>query len=129
VPYPDIERLLVARLAGVLGVRFVTDLPSNLQQVLPLGQVNRIGGADDVITLDRANVDVDAYAGSRAAALELAERVREDLRMALPGAALPGGVVVCRVETLSGPAWRPYDDAGGVRRFGATYQITTRYQH
>jgi hypothetical protein len=30
---------------------------------------------------------------------------------------------------LSGPAWRPYDDAGGVRRFGATYQITTRYQH
>jgi hypothetical protein len=127
VPYPDIERLLVAHLAATLGVRFVTDLPSNLQQILPLGQVNRIGGGDDVVTIDRANVDVDTYAAGRAQALDLAERVREELRMRLPGYPV-AGVVVCRVETLSGPAWRPYDDATMVRRFGATYQITTRYQ-
>jgi hypothetical protein len=119
--------MLVGHLAAVLGVRFVTDLPANLQQILPLGQVNRIGGGDDVVTIDRANVDVDTYAGTRAAALALSERVREELRLRLPGVVV-GGVEVCRVDTLSGPAWRPYDDTTNVRRFGATYQITTRYQ-
>jgi hypothetical protein len=58
VPYPDVERLLVAYLGAALGVRVVTDLPANLQQILPLVQVGRVGGADDVVTIDHARVDV-----------------------------------------------------------------------
>jgi hypothetical protein len=126
VPYPDVERLLVTYLGGALGVRVVTDLPSNLQQILPLVQVGRLGGADDVIGLDRASVDVDVYAAGRAASVALAERCREALRMDLPGQTL-GVVTVAAVRTTLGPTWRPYDDTTNVRRFGATYQITTRY--
>jgi hypothetical protein len=74
VPYPDVERLLVTYLGAALGVRVVTDLPANLQQIL-------------------------------------------------------GGVTVSRVRTGEGPAWRPYDDTTNVRRFGATYEITTRYRY
>jgi hypothetical protein len=128
VPYPDVERLLVTYLGAALGVRVVTDLPANLQQILPLVQVGRVGGADDVVTIDRARVDVDVFATGRGAAVELAERCRDALRMSLPGQVV-GGVTVSRVRTGEGPAWRPYDDTTGVRRFGATYEITTRYRY
>jgi hypothetical protein len=62
VPYPDVERLLVTYLGAALGVRVVTDLPANLQQILPLVQVGRVGGADDTVTIDHARVDVDVFA-------------------------------------------------------------------
>lgn len=126
VPYPDVERLLVTYLGGELGVRVVTDLPSNLQQVLPVVQVGRFGGADDVRTIDNGSVDIDVYAAGRGASVALAERCRAALRFDLPGRVI-GGVTVSRVRTTLGPAWRPYDDTTNVRRFGATYQITTRY--
>jgi hypothetical protein len=127
VPYPDVERLLVTHLGAALGVRVVTDLPANLQQILPLVQVGRFGGAD-VVTMDHALMDIDGYAVSRAAALELAERCREELRFRLPGLQV-GGAFVYTVRTMGGVAWRPYDDTTNVRRFGATYQITTRYRY
>jgi hypothetical protein len=128
VPYPDVERLLVTYLGAALGVRVVTDLPANLQQILPLVQVGRVGGADDVVTIDHARVDVDVVATGRGAAVELAERCRDALRMSLPGQVVDG-VTVSRVRTGKGPAWRPYDDTTNVRRFGATYEITTRYRY
>jgi hypothetical protein len=48
--------------------------------------------------------------------------------MSLPGQVVDG-VTVSAVRTGAGPAWRPYDDTTNVRRFGATYQITTRYRY
>lgn len=122
--YGDIERLLTSWLAQQLAVRVVTDLPANLDDVLPLVQVTRYGGGDDVISLDRPLVDVDCYAATRGAAYELAQRVRDAVRFALPGRVVDS-VLVCRVDTLSGPVWRPYENAT-LRRFGASYQITTQ---
>ena len=127
MPYPDVERLLVTYLGDALAVRVVTDLPANLQQVLPLVQVARIGGADDVV-LDAARVDVDVFATGRGAAVELAERCRGALRFGLAGQVVDG-VTVYRVRTGEGPAWRPYEDTAGVRRFGAVYEITTHYRY
>lgn len=123
--YADVERLLVALLPGLTGgVRACTDLPADLLQVLPVVQVARIGGTDSSVSLDVATVDVDSYAASRQAANELAGQVRHALLFALPGAAAAGGVVT-RVQTLSAPAWRPYDNTT-LRRVGASYQLTVR---
>lgn len=116
---------LRAAYAGV-GLRVVTEVPANLAEVLPLTQVTRIGGADTAVVLDLATVDFDFWAADRAAARALALDVHVRLRFALPGAAIPGGVV-CRVDTLTAPAWRPWNNTA-VRRFGASYQITVQAQ-
>lgn len=122
--YPDVERLLVTYLGTALGgVRVLTDTPSNLEKILPVVQVTRFGGVDVAPGIDRPIVDVDAYAATRAAASELAERVRYALLYRLPGTTV-GGVGFPRVDTLTGPSWRPYDNSA-LRRFGASYAITT----
>lgn len=119
--YADVERLLVAFLPGQLGgVRVLTELPANLADVLPVVAVLRLGGTDASVAFDVATVDVDVYAASRAAASALAEQVRRALRFALPHTA-----GVRHVQTLSAPAWRPYDNTA-LRRFGATYQLTVQ---
>lgn len=122
--YADIEALLVPWLANQLGVRVCTDLPANLEAVAPVVQVTRIGGADDTFTLDRAGVDIDCFATARQDAVNLAAQCRDALRFALPGTTV-AGTYVARVETLSGPAWRPYDNTA-VRRFGGSFQLITQ---
>jgi hypothetical protein len=93
-------------------------------------QVTRFGGGDDSLTLDRANVDIDCYVGpdsdgnpDRAAARLLAERVRKAMRVDLAHRTI-AGVIVGRVDTVTGPSERPYDDTS-LRRFGASYAVTT----
>ena len=122
MPYPDVELMLSAWLKTYLGVRVVTDTPSNLALVLPVVQITRYGGTDTVPGLDRATVDVDAYAANRTAAAMLAERVRYGLRFVLQGQQV-GDITVSRVETIVGPSWRPYDNTA-LRRFGASYSLT-----
>jgi hypothetical protein len=123
--YADVERLLVAWLPSQLdGTRTVTDLPSNLGSVLPLVQVTRLGGADLQPSLDRPVVDIDCYATDRAGASDLAQKVRDLVRLLLPGQQVDG-VLVARVDTVSGPSWRPYDNTS-LRRFGASYQLITQ---
>jgi hypothetical protein len=122
--YADVERLLVAYLGSTLSVRAVTDLPSNLGDLLPLVQVTRMGGADLQPTLDRPVVDIDCYATDRVGAYDLAQQVRDLLRLVLPGQ-LVDGVLVARVDTVGGPSWRPYDNTS-LRRFGASYQLITQ---
>lgn len=121
--YPDVERLLVAYLSTALNVRVLTDTPSNLEKVLPLVQVTRYGGDEAAPGIDRATVDIDCYGANRSAASNLAERVRYALLYRLPGTSV-GDVGIPRVDTLTGPSWRPYDNTT-IRRFGASYQITT----
>lgn len=120
----DIESVLVGWLKTATGARCVTELPANLADVLPIIEVARIGGADDTITLDAATVDVVCYSGNRINARALAYRVNGLLRTTAAGAAVTGGVIL-HVRTISGPQWLPYDDLN-VRRFGATYQITSQ---
>lgn len=102
--------------------RVVTELPANLADVVPLIQVVRFGGSDDIWTVDSANVDVDTFAASRDGARSLAEQVRTALRLHLPGYASAGAA--CQsVTTISAPRWVPYDNTS-LRRFNAAYRIT-----
>ena len=111
--------------------RVVVELPANLADVLPVIQVTRFGGSDDVITLDSANIDIDVFASaantvggasSRSAAETLSEQVRSALRLHLPGYAASGAAVQS-VTTISAPRWVPYDNTS-LRRFVASYRIT-----
>ena len=119
--WPDVEIELVAWLDAALEVRHLTDLPANLLAVLPVNQVQRVGGDDDGIRLDRALVSIDSYGADRAAASLLARRTRHELVVNLRGvqtaAAVFGGV-----STISAPNWLPYENPA-LRRMGAIYEI------
>lgn len=110
--------------AEFTSARVVTETPSNLGDVLPCIQVTRFGGADDVLVLDAAHIDIDTYAATRQAAADLAEQVRTYLRLTLPGTSHGGGFVA-DVTTISAPTWTPYDNTT-LRRFTASYRIAIR---
>lgn len=119
--FPDIEQLLVAYLDEVLDERTLTDLPADLDQILPVVRLTRVSGADDDYKLDRPIVDVDVYAKDRAGAFGLARRVQALLRFELPTVICPGGVVTA-VSTIVGPRWLP-DANTNLRRVQATYEV------
>ncbi len=121
LPYVDVERLLVQWLGSELTCRVLTDLPANLVQVVPLLQIQRIGGADLRPGLDFCDLDVDAYGPDRGSAVALAERARHALRFRLPGTQIDGAVFTS-VQTSEAPNFRPYDNTA-LRRFGATYRL------
>lgn len=102
--------------------RVVTETPANLGEALPVIEVTRFGGSDDVIVLDSANIDIDVYAATRDAARTLGEQVRTALRLHLPGYA-SAGAAVQSVTTISAPRSVPYDNTN-LRRFNAAYRIT-----
>lgn len=119
--WPDVEVELIAWLKAALTVRHLTDLPANLLAELPVNQVQRIGGDDDGIRLDRAIVSIDSYADTREAASALARATRHELVVNLRGVQTPAAVFG-RVSTVSAPAWRLYENPA-LRRMGATYEI------
>ena len=119
--WPDVEAELNTWLEAQLGVVHVTDLPPDLTDLLPVNQVQRVGGDDDSIRLDRALVDIDSYGADRAAASLLARQTRDKLVVALRGVQTTAAVFG-RVSTISAPAWRPYENPN-LRRMGATYEI------
>lgn len=117
----DVEAELVAWLAGVLDVRVLTDLPANLDDVLPVVQIERVGGDDDSIRLDRAFVDVNAYATTREAASALLSRARSTLLTRLAGTVTDEAVFTA-ARTITAPTRRPYENPS-LRRFGATFEV------
>lgn len=123
--FADVEKLLIAWLPAVFPDAYPcaeTPADPEFTQSLPIIEVTRIGGDDTVHGVDRATVDVECYGVDRNAASVLAANVRTALRKQLPGFTGAEGTVA-RVETISAPAWRPYDNTD-VRRFGGTYRIT-----
>jgi hypothetical protein len=123
VAFPDIEILLVAYLHTKTSLRVVTDLPANLDEILPVIRVTRISGADRDYRLDRPIVDVDVFAADRAGASALSGQVRDLLRNQLQyGDAVQPTGVVTSVETIAGPRWLP-DPNTSLRRFNATYEL------
>jgi hypothetical protein len=120
--FPDIEQLLVEYLTSVTTERVLTDLPANLDEILPVVRLTRVSGADDDYKLDRPIVDVDVFASDRAGAFALARRVQALLRFELPTVTCPGGVVT-NVSTIVGPRWLP-DTNTNLRRVQATYELT-----
>jgi hypothetical protein len=119
--WPDVEVELVAYLASALGVRVLTELPAPLEAVLPVVQVVRVGGTDDGYRLDRALVDVEAYAAIRGDASDLARRARDALVVGLRGV-MTSAAVFGHISTVAAPAWRPYENVN-LRRCGATYEL------
>lgn len=119
--WPDIEVELVAWLDAALDVRHLTDLPANLGEILPVNQLQRVGGDDDGFRLDRALVDINSYGATRAAASALARQTRHELVVNLRGTKT-SAAVFGRVSTVSAPAWRPYENPD-LRRMGATYEL------
>lgn len=107
------------------GPRVCTELPADLAGQVPLVQVVRIGGphSGEDPYIQVPTVSVDTFAGDRASATDLSHQVDLALRR-ITGTTVHGarfGIV----RTLSGPAWRPWDDTS-VRRFGATYSLWMR---
>jgi hypothetical protein len=120
--YGDVEAIAVPWLAArFTDARACTELPATLPAKTI--QVVRFGGSRPELPYDLANVDVDCYAGDRAAAHLLAERVAHALMYDLPGYRV-GGTTVLSVECLNGPSWAPYDNTS-VRRMTAAYQFRT----
>jgi hypothetical protein len=124
--FADVEKLVIAWLAASFPDAYpCAETPADpvFTECLPIIEVTRIGGSDtDQGAVDQATIDVECYAADRNAASVLADNVRAALRNQMPGfRGIEGSVLA--VDTLSAPAWRPYDNTD-VRRFGATYRIT-----
>lgn len=118
---PDVEVVLTAWLAARLSVRTCTETPADLDAILPVVQIERIGGGTERFS-DHPRVSVDVYAPSADASMALARQVQEAL-MSLRGDA--AGAVVRDVRCDSGPSRRPYVNPAVDRR-GATYTVSLR---
>ncbi|MFJ8016244.1 hypothetical protein [Streptomyces sp. NPDC096339] len=123
----DVELLVIQWLQAQLGSGVVVrdELDSNLLSELPTVQVERVAaGDDDGFRIDRACIDIDVYTATRSASIALSLQIRGLLLTQLPGSTT-GGAVVGRVQTVTAPGARPYENTG-LRRVGATYQL---YSH
>ncbi|MGW0312012.1 phage tail termination protein [Streptomyces flavidovirens] len=122
----DVELLLLGWLQSRLGAGVVVrdELDNNLANELPTVQVNVVGGDDDGFRMDRALVDIDVYAATRADAIALAAVIHGAVLTELRGSTT-AAAVVGRTGTISRPAARPYENTA-LRRVGGTYEI---YSH
>lgn len=119
----DVELLLIGWLQARLPDAVVRDeLDNRLAEELPTVQVQRAGGQDDGLRLDRALVDIDVYAATRAEATALAATIRGLVLGELRGS-VTGVAVIGRTGTVSSPAARPYENPL-LRRVGATFEIS-----
>ncbi|MDP5310377.1 hypothetical protein [Streptomyces poriferorum] len=119
----DIELELITWTQARLGAGVVVrdELDNNLLNELPTVQVEVIGGDDDGFRLDRALVDINVYAATRAEAIALAATVHALYLNQLRGSST-AAAVFGSVRALTRPAVRPYENVA-LRRVGATYQI------
>jgi len=124
VTLPDAELLLGGWLRTALpGRRVVTELPADLEAVLPAVLVTRIGGGRTQHVLDNPRLDVDCFASTRELAIDLARQV-ESLIPTLRGVTTGGGTVGW-VGVEVGASWRP-DWNMRIRRYGLTVLLTIR---
>ncbi|MFF4791823.1 hypothetical protein ACFY2M_19140 [Streptomyces sp. NPDC001276] len=119
----DIELELITRATSRFPQAVVRDeLDNKLLNELPTIQVQQVpGGGYDGLRLARFLVDIDVYAATRAAAIDLARGVHDWATRELRGSA-SATAVIGRVAALSLPAPRPYENTA-LRRVGATYEI------
>jgi hypothetical protein len=101
-----------------------TELPTNVNDSLPLVCVERIGGADTLPGVDEPHIDIDVFAEG-VAAKTLAAQVHDLIRQHLPGASVDGSTVA-RVRTILGFTRRDWDTTA-VRRRSATYAVVIHH--
>jgi hypothetical protein len=122
MPYPDIEQLLVAFYKAETGNRALTDLPGNLEEIVPVIQVGRApSGAG--YRLDRPLVDVSVWTlkTQRGLCSSLAQDVLDLTTKDLVGQRLPQGVVTAATADVV-----PYhvpDPNPNLCRYLATYRL------
>ena len=121
--FAGVDPLLIGWASTHFGVRFALNTPDDLAAVVPLVQLQTVGGPsnDDYSGLIAATVSVDCFGADYSAASQLAWTVDDGFRRALPGTTV-GGITFSKVRTLTIPGRRPWDDVA-VRRFGQTYQV------
>lgn len=125
--YPSVAGLMVAVLSVEWpAVRVCTLLPSNVESLVPVIQVNRFGGSDDAPTMDRAYIDVDVWHGSLAEAEDLAAEVHAWLLHRAPGKGAvvgeAGASVVASCHTQTGMFERPSGNPD-LFRVGGAYTV------
>jgi hypothetical protein len=122
VSYPDIEQLLTAFYKAETGKRAVTELPSDLEQIVPVIQVARIASPARY-RLDRPLIDVSVWTlkGQRAACSALAQQVLDLTVRDLVGLRRPAGVVTAAAVDVA-PYWLP-DPNPNLCRYLATYRL------
>lgn len=118
----DIELTLTEWIRGAFSARTCTELPANLADVLPVVQVEEIGGTSGRFN-GTPRVDVDVYAADYESARDLAQGIHDAL-LFLNGT-VGTDAVIRGVRVDSRPSRRPYDNAG-LRRVGASYTISAR---
>lgn len=121
---PDIEYAATLWLrARHPGVRVVNELPSTLEQGLPLLLVAVVpGGGDDGVS-GIAVLDVQSFAATRTAMWQLADGAHESM-LAMRGQHA-GGLAVDDVEPDALPGFVTYNNPA-VRRAVASYRLTRR---
>ncbi len=119
----DVELLLIGAVQAKVGagVAVRDEVDNNLLEELPTIQINVVGGDDDGFRLDRALVDIDVYAATRAEAIALAQVVHAFVLTELRGSTT-ATAVIGRTGTITRPAVRPYENTA-LRRVGGTYEI------
>lgn len=122
--YVDVERLLVGWFeTQTSGVRYCTELPADLQDVLPVVRFTRSGGGDDpdAVNLDVPIIEVDMFHSSLGEALTLAAATHTLFRRSLRGVTVDGQTVG-RVNANTSFRWLPWDNTT-IRRLSATYTL------
>ncbi len=128
--FPDVVRLIAQQIVyeGIVPLgRAGSQTPADLLANLPFIRINRVGGASDEVS-DRPVIDVDVFHETSLQGQAFADEIRHFLTMTdLP--VIYGYGAVDRIVCLTGPRELPWADTR-VRRFGATYRVTTRrYYH
>lgn len=122
--FPDVVSLLLDAIESILGggqhTGYVT--PADLADRLPFVRVRRVSGNRDRFN-DFAVVDLDVFAATYPAALDLSEQLADWLCGPPPPIA-----AFDRAECTSSPVELPWDDSDPpkLRRFGATYTVVSR---
>lgn len=121
-PFPDAELVVMDLLEGITGTPCVTVTPDNLEEVVPVIQVNRTGGSDDGIT-DFPRVTVTVFDAKRTPAWDLAEACRQALYGSVRTKV--AGATIDNVRTDTDPQQIP-DSNPNVRKVTATYRLAMR---
>lgn len=114
--------LVVITYLETAGYNVASRTDTGLAGELPFIRVAALGGGRTHI-LGSPTVDVELFAGTEYAAMTGMGAVDDLLNYRLPGTTVAGSVVG-RVNTISLPSFRPYENPN-VWRYGATYQLFT----
>jgi hypothetical protein len=123
VTFGGVEALLVPWAAAALSRRVVTELPSDLQNVVPLHRLTSFGGTayPKAPKLISPRVALTTFAVGYAAAAQEAENAKTAFLTLLPGVTIAGSTVT-GVNLLAGPTWVPYTDTV-LRQFTTTFDL------